>query len=72
MRWYTVLQESVVPFESRLVAVLIKPLGITGQVTSKEEFSMVLLKGTEAIPLQARVELPWLAEYDPSDLRLKL
>jgi exosortase/archaeosortase family protein len=52
MRWYTVLQESVVPFESRLVAVLIKPLGITGQVTSKEEFSMVLLKGSEAIPIK--------------------
>ena len=52
MRWYTVLQESVVPFESRLVAVLIKPLGITGQVTSKEEFSMVLIKGTEAIPIR--------------------
>jgi exosortase/archaeosortase family protein len=52
MRWYTVLQESVVPFESRLVAVLIKQLVITGQVTSKEEFSMVLLKGSEAIPIK--------------------
>ncbi|HUC94696.1 MAG TPA: exosortase/archaeosortase family protein [Candidatus Saccharimonadales bacterium] len=52
MRWYTVLQESVVPFESRLVAVLIRPLGITGQVTSKQEFSMVLIKGTEAIPIR--------------------
>jgi exosortase/archaeosortase family protein len=52
MRWYTVLQESVVPFESRLVAVLVKPLGITGQVVSKEEFSMVLIKGTEAIPIK--------------------
>jgi exosortase/archaeosortase family protein len=52
MRWYTVLQESVVPFESRLVAVLIRPLGITGQVTSKQEFSMVLIKGSEAIPIK--------------------
>jgi exosortase/archaeosortase family protein len=52
MRWYTVLQDSVVPFESRLVAVIIRPIGIIGQVTSKQEFSMVLIKGSEAIPIK--------------------
>jgi exosortase/archaeosortase family protein len=53
MGWYTWLQEEVVPFESRLVAVIVKPVGITAKVTSNQNFSMVLMKGkNELIPIR--------------------
>ncbi len=56
MGWYVWIQEVIVPFESRLVAVLIRPLGIVGKVTSNKEFSMILERsGGKLMP----VELSW-------------
>jgi exosortase/archaeosortase family protein len=56
MQWYRWIQETVVPFEARLVAVLIKPVGITGMVTPGQQFAMVLEKpGGELLP----VSLEW-------------
>lgn len=55
MSWYVYLEDYLVPFESRLVVVLIKLVGITGQVASKENFSLVLLKEGIVIP----VKLEW-------------
>lgn len=55
MGWYLWLQETVVPFESRLVAVLVKTVGIKAMVTGKTEFSLVFEKGGEFFP----IELQW-------------
>jgi len=44
MEWYLWIQEAVVPFESRLVAVLIRVVGIKGMISSNANYSMVLLK----------------------------
>lgn len=53
MGWYTWLQDVVVPFESRLVAVMIKLVGITAKVTSNQDFSMVLIKSeNQMIPIR--------------------
>jgi exosortase/archaeosortase family protein len=54
MQWYSVLQEYVVPFESRLVAVIVRLAGITGSVTPNQtEFSIVLHKCvSELIPIR--------------------
>jgi len=53
MGWYVWIQDLVVPFESRLVAVLVKLVGIKGMVTSNQNFSMVLQRpGGELIPVQ--------------------
>jgi exosortase/archaeosortase family protein len=56
MQWYTWIQDNVVPFEARLVAVVIRLAGITGMVTPGQQFAMVLEKpGGEFLP----VELSW-------------
>lgn len=54
MGWYVWLQEVVVPFESRLVALLIKLVGIEGMITpNNQHFAMVLLKpGNVLLPVQ--------------------
>ena len=39
---YVWLQQQVVPFEARIVAVLLKGVGITGLITPNEHFAMVL------------------------------
>jgi len=44
MGWYVWLQRLVVPFEARLVAVLIKLVGIKAMVTPGESYAMVLAK----------------------------
>lgn len=56
MRWYKFLENYIVPFESRLVVLLIKFVGITGQIASNKDYSLVLLKeGGNIIP----VKLEW-------------
>jgi len=56
MGWYVWMENLVVPFESRLVAVIIKLAGISGMVTSGANFSMVLKKSSgELLP----VALSW-------------
>jgi exosortase/archaeosortase family protein len=53
MGWYVWLQDIVVPFESRLVAVIVKLVGITAKITSGQNFSMVLMKGGDRmIPIR--------------------
>ena len=54
MQWYTVLQKYVVPIESRLVSVIVKPIGITSRVAlGKTDYSMVLIKNSvEMIPIR--------------------
>jgi len=54
MGWYVWLQDLVVPFESRLVAVVIKLVGIKGMVVANNQnFSMVLEKpGSGFLPVQ--------------------
>lgn len=42
MHWYVILQDVVVPFEARLVAVLIKFVGITSYITPGQSFALVL------------------------------
>lgn len=44
MGWYVFLQDYIVPFESRLVAVVIKFVGITASVTENDSFSLALFK----------------------------
>lgn len=44
MGWYVWLQRLVVPFEARLVAVLIKLVGIKAMVTPGESYAMVFVK----------------------------
>ncbi len=51
MGWYVWLQNVVVPFEARLVAVLIQLVGIKGYVTSGQQFSMLLLKNNQYLPI---------------------
>lgn len=51
MGWYVWLQNMVVPFESRLVAVLIRPIGIIAKITPAETFSIVLEKPGGYIPI---------------------
>lgn len=52
MQWYRILQDFVVPFESKLVAVIIKFVGIAGKVTTGSDFSLILVKtGGEMIPI---------------------
>ena len=54
--WYVLLQEWVVPFEARLVAVLLKVVGITGVITPDSHFAMVLERpGDTPLP----VDLQW-------------
>lgn len=55
MRWYTFLQEVVVPYEARFVAVMIKIVGIQSYVTPGQEVAMILKKGSEYLP----VSLEW-------------
>lgn len=54
MGWYTWLQEEVVPFESKLVAVIVKPVGIIAKIApTGQNFSMVLVKGgSQLIPIR--------------------
>jgi len=52
MQWYVVLQRWVVPFESRLVAVLLRLVNIRGVVTPGESFAMLLERpGQSALPV---------------------
>lgn len=56
MQWYRWIQETVVPFEARLVAVLIRIVGITGMVTPGQQFAMILERpGGDFLP----VALEW-------------
>ncbi|QQS39287.1 exosortase/archaeosortase family protein [Candidatus Woesebacteria bacterium] len=52
LSWYVWLQREVVPVESRMVAVLVKVVGIDAQITSHINFSMVLTRGETIIPVQ--------------------
>lgn len=54
MRWYTLLQKYVVPIESRLVSVIVKPIGIDSKVAiGAKDYSMVLIKSTNnMIPIR--------------------
>lgn len=56
VRWYVLLQDFVVPFEARLVAVLLKLVKIKGVVTPGASFAMILER-PGATPLA--VELQW-------------
>ena len=44
MEWYVWLQEVVVPFEAKLVAVLLRLVNINGIITPKSNFAMLLEK----------------------------
>ncbi len=56
MQWYVWLQQTVVPFEARLVAVLIRLGGVRGLVTPGQKFAMILEKpGGSYLP----VALEW-------------
>ena len=55
MGWYVWLQRLVVPFEARLVAVLIKLVGIKAMITPGQNFAMVLVRpdgGFQPVALQ--------------------
>lgn len=52
MSWYKFLENYLVPFESRLVIIIIKFFGVTGQVAVGENFSLVLAKGSSLIPIK--------------------
>lgn len=53
MQWYVWIQEHVVPFEARLVAVLIRLVGIQGVVTPGQHFAMILERpGQDWLPVQ--------------------
>lgn len=56
MEWYVILQDYVVPFEAKMVAVLIKLVGITGYITPGETFAMMLKHPTGTM---TAVELQW-------------
>ncbi len=57
MGWYVWLQQVIVPFESRLVAILVRLVGISGMVTpNTEHFSMVLQKPDNVL---LPVQLSW-------------
>ena len=52
MQWYVWIQEYIVPFEARLVAVLIRLVGITGVVTPGQSFAMLLERpGQDWLPV---------------------
>ena len=52
MQWYVWLQSTVVPFESRLVAVLLKGVGITAILTpGQTQVSMLVKKSGEYLPV---------------------
>ena len=53
-QWYLLLQQTVVPFEARLVAVVIKAVGISGLVTpNQQQFAMILERpGQDYLPVQ--------------------
>lgn len=52
MQWYVLLQKYVVPFESRLVAVMIKPIGITALIPSDTtSVSLLLKKPHDYVPI---------------------
>lgn len=56
IRWYVLLQDFVVPFEARLVAVLLKLVKIKGVITPGASFAMILERpGSSPLP----VELQW-------------
>jgi len=56
MGWYVWIQNSIVPYQARLVAVIIKIAGITGEITERSDYSMVLVRpGGSTIP----VALEW-------------
>lgn len=56
LHWYVWLQDHVVPFESRLVAVILKAMGITTVLTpGNHDVSLLLKKSNEYIP----VALEW-------------
>jgi len=48
MQWYVLLQKYVVPFEARLVAVIIKAVGITALITPDQPSVSLLLKKSSA------------------------
>ncbi len=53
MQWYIWLQDVVVPFEARLVAVLLRGANIRGVVTPGAHFAMLLERpGQSALPVQ--------------------
>lgn len=53
MGWYVWIQRLVVPFEARLVAVLIRLVGIKGLVTPGQQFAMILERpGNDFLPVQ--------------------
>lgn len=52
MQWYVWIQDHVVPFEARLVAVLIRLVGIKGVVTPGQTFAMLLERpGSDWLPV---------------------
>jgi len=52
MEWYVLLQKYVVPFEARLVAVLVKPVGINALIPQDSaSVSLILEKSGEFIPV---------------------
>jgi len=52
MDWYVALQNYIVPFEARLVVVLLRLVGISGVVTPTSGFAMLLQKpGGEYLPV---------------------
>ena len=53
--WYVALQDFVVPFEARLVAILLSAAGISATVTPDSSFAMLLEKGDIYLP----VDLQW-------------
>lgn len=54
--WYVPIQKYIVPFQSKLVAVTLKPLGITSYTTTDNEMaSFFMVKKSAAIP----VDLSW-------------
>lgn len=56
MHWYIWLQTTIVPYESRLVAVLLKLVGITSVLTiGQGDFSMLVKKSDQYLP----VALQW-------------
>lgn len=56
MHWYVILQDIVVPFEAKLVAVIIKAFGITGYLTPGQSFAMLLKQPTGKL---MAIELQW-------------
>lgn len=55
MGWYTLLQTTIAPYESRLVAVIIKLFGIPAEIALNQKYSLILIRGNDSIP----VALEW-------------